>query len=325
MVKDQLAQIGIEVLGDRSFPSATLFDHLGPTRRKRWSAASSTSSSSPGSSGYDPGSGRACTRMHSSIVPSRANGYRGGNYGNYKNPRTDQLLDQTAASASTRASVASRWPRRRPSGRPTCRAAAAAAADHHRHQPATHELQAHARAARRDVEHRTVGPGRLASLAVRLFFAIELPAEVRARARSPALCDDGDVSLGRSGIDARDAGVSGRAARDSARSSRRASARGCRELGSRRARCGSARRAPSGRARAPRVLWIGLGGDVPALLALQSRLAARLLREAGFALEDRPFSPHITLARRRERRALGGTSLATSQTCPQRASSPWPS
>jgi len=32
--------------------------------------------------------------MHSSNVPSRANGYRGGNYANYKNPRSDQLLDQ---------------------------------------------------------------------------------------------------------------------------------------------------------------------------------------------------------------------------------------
>jgi 2'-5' RNA ligase len=51
--------------------------------------------------------------------------------------------------------------------------------------------------------------------------------------------------------------------------------------------------------REPRVLWIGLDGDVPALVALQSRLAIQL-REAGFDLEDRPFSPHITLARRRD-------------------------
>jgi RNA 2',3'-cyclic 3'-phosphodiesterase len=50
---------------------------------------------------------------------------------------------------------------------------------------------------------------------------------------------------------------------------------------------------------APRVLWVGLEGDVPALLGLQSRLADDL-RAAGFAVEDRPFSPHITLARRRE-------------------------
>jgi 2'-5' RNA ligase len=49
---------------------------------------------------------------------------------------------------------------------------------------------------------------------------------------------------------------------------------------------------------APRVLWIGLGGDLAALEALQSRLAAGL-KEEGFEPEARPFRPHITLARRR--------------------------
>ena len=52
--------------------------------------------------------------------------------------------------------------------------------------------------------------------------------------------------------------------------------------------------------REPRVLWIGLDGDLAALHQLQQRLAAELQRE-GFVLEDRPYSPHITLARRRER------------------------
>jgi RNA 2',3'-cyclic 3'-phosphodiesterase len=51
--------------------------------------------------------------------------------------------------------------------------------------------------------------------------------------------------------------------------------------------------------REPRVLWIGLDGDVPALLALQATLVAEL-RAGGFELEDRPFAPHITLARRRD-------------------------
>jgi 2'-5' RNA ligase len=51
--------------------------------------------------------------------------------------------------------------------------------------------------------------------------------------------------------------------------------------------------------RAPRVLWIGLDGEVAALQHLQSELDTGL-RQAGFALEDRPFRPHITLARRRE-------------------------
>ena len=50
--------------------------------------------------------------------------------------------------------------------------------------------------------------------------------------------------------------------------------------------------------RAPRVLWIGLAGDVAALLALQSRLAEGL-RSGGFDVEARDYAPHITLARRR--------------------------
>jgi len=36
--------------------------------------------------------------MHSTSIPSRTNGYRGGNYGGYKNPRNDQLLDQAQIS-----------------------------------------------------------------------------------------------------------------------------------------------------------------------------------------------------------------------------------
>ncbi|HST88229.1 MAG TPA: RNA 2',3'-cyclic phosphodiesterase, partial [Ktedonobacterales bacterium] len=47
---------------------------------------------------------------------------------------------------------------------------------------------------------------------------------------------------------------------------------------------------------APRVLWCGVGGDVPALLRLQAALADRL-DAAGFPREQRPFAPHLTLAR----------------------------
>lgn len=54
-----------------------------------------------------------------------------------------------------------------------------------------------------------------------------------------------------------------------------------------------------GSRRAPRVLWIDLDGDVEALIGVQSRLAEQLGR-AGFPLEDRPFAPHVTLARRRD-------------------------
>jgi peptide/nickel transport system substrate-binding protein len=95
MVKDQLAQVGIE-LGVDSFPSAMLFD---------------TSAASPQAlvsrqfdvvqfawvSSYDPGTDAAYT-LASSSVPTRANGYLGGNYGDYKNPRNDQLLRQAQTS-----------------------------------------------------------------------------------------------------------------------------------------------------------------------------------------------------------------------------------
>jgi RNA 2',3'-cyclic 3'-phosphodiesterase len=60
----------------------------------------------------------------------------------------------------------------------------------------------------------------------------------------------------------------------------------------------------------PRVLWIGLAGDLAALTTLQRRLTDGL-RTAEFPVEDRPFAPHITLARRRERAA-------------SRAPAPWP-
>ncbi len=54
-----------------------------------------------------------------------------------------------------------------------------------------------------------------------------------------------------------------------------------------------------GSARAPRVIWAGVSGDIAALGNLQGRLATELeLR--GFPHEDRPFSPHLTLARIKE-------------------------
>lgn len=56
--------------------------------------------------------------------------------------------------------------------------------------------------------------------------------------------------------------------------------------------------------KAPRVLWIGLDGDLDALQALHANLNAGL-KLAGFDVEDRAYSPHITLARRRES-AQGG-------------------
>jgi 2'-5' RNA ligase len=51
--------------------------------------------------------------------------------------------------------------------------------------------------------------------------------------------------------------------------------------------------------RAPRVLWVGLDDGRIELGQLNARLADGL-RRAAFPVEDRPYAPHITLARRRE-------------------------
>lgn len=48
----------------------------------------------------------------------------------------------------------------------------------------------------------------------------------------------------------------------------------------------------------PRVIWCGLQGDLPALLTLRQRLEHELQR-TGFSADERPFRPHITLARLR--------------------------
>ncbi len=60
----------------------------------------------------------------------------------------------------------------------------------------------------------------------------------------------------------------------------------------------------------PRVLWVGLNGDLSALADLQRAVETSLAR-LGFPREDRAFTPHLTLARLRdtctpeERRRLG--------------------
>ena len=46
----------------------------------------------------------------------------------------------------------------------------------------------------------------------------------------------------------------------------------------------------------PRVVWVGLGGDIRSLLELQSRLVDELA-EAGVARDKRSFKAHLTLGR----------------------------
>jgi 2'-5' RNA ligase len=50
---------------------------------------------------------------------------------------------------------------------------------------------------------------------------------------------------------------------------------------------------------APRVIWAGLRGDLARLGALHEALAAALAAR-GFPREQRPFAPHLTLARLRD-------------------------
>jgi 2'-5' RNA ligase len=59
-----------------------------------------------------------------------------------------------------------------------------------------------------------------------------------------------------------------------------------------------------GARREPRVLWVDVRGDLDILANLHAALR-RELKSKGFPTEDRPFAAHITLARRRER-ASGG-------------------
>jgi 2'-5' RNA ligase len=57
--------------------------------------------------------------------------------------------------------------------------------------------------------------------------------------------------------------------------------------------------------RAPRALWIGIGAGASELTAVQKELAQRVAR-TGVDLDDRPFSPHLTLGRWRTSRPSDG-------------------
>jgi 2'-5' RNA ligase len=54
------------------------------------------------------------------------------------------------------------------------------------------------------------------------------------------------------------------------------------------------------------VAWAGTSAPPAGLIALQEKLAARV-GASGFALEEREFTPHVTLARRVERKVAGAS------------------
>ncbi|HLM58958.1 MAG TPA: RNA 2',3'-cyclic phosphodiesterase [Pyrinomonadaceae bacterium] len=64
---------------------------------------------------------------------------------------------------------------------------------------------------------------------------------------------------------------------------------------------------------APRVLWLGLRDDSGGLALLQSRLEQECERE-GFPRETRPFKPHLTLARLRTPRGVRELAAAHGET-----------
>ena len=49
----------------------------------------------------------------------------------------------------------------------------------------------------------------------------------------------------------------------------------------------------------PRILWIGVSGDISELLTLKKQVD-EVLQNMHFQIETRPFHPHITIARARE-------------------------
>jgi 2'-5' RNA ligase len=55
--------------------------------------------------------------------------------------------------------------------------------------------------------------------------------------------------------------------------------------------------------RRPRVFWLGLEGDIDALLALHKAID-EALSKLGYARENRPFTAHLTLARLREESSI---------------------
>lgn len=64
--------------------------------------------------------------------------------------------------------------------------------------------------------------------------------------------------------------------------------------------------------RRPRVIWLGIKGDVERLVRLQEEIDRGLLT-LGFPKEERPFRPHLTLARIKSPGGLAGLEEVTAK------------
>jgi len=60
----------------------------------------------------------------------------------------------------------------------------------------------------------------------------------------------------------------------------------------------------------PRVLWCGIDGELERLSHLQARLEEKL-ETIGFPCESRPFTPHLTLGRFRDRASMSSQLIET--------------
>lgn len=67
----------------------------------------------------------------------------------------------------------------------------------------------------------------------------------------------------------------------------------------------------------PRIIWAGVKGQTAALSQLQSALSEKL-RTAGFEIDPRPFSPHVTLGRVKRKPLPADFSRLQFPECPER-------
>ena len=74
----------------------------------------------------------------------------------------------------------------------------------------------------------------------------------------------------------------------------------------------------------PRVIWAGVQGDLDSVLELQARMETET-SALGFTPEKRPFAPHLTLGRVRDRTADAQRSLLgrAISDCPIEKAQPW--